>query len=279
MADQIWNGSADDWATPGDWSGGSVPAAGDAVTVAAGDPDVTGNDGTIASLAVGVSGNVAVDDGMLATTGDLVIQGQVYVDPYFGSAQGVGGSQLSVGGTLDNSQTVEIGNGSLANATVVTANAVTNESGADLSVTGAATAQASLEVASAAGFGTLGVLDGTVDLSGDALIDFEGGGQIGTIDTGATLTINGSAAFLASGAAVSSNSALTGLASVAGALELTDGASATAGGELSNSGTILVTGYGGSALSTLDIDSEGRLRHTRRARRDGGSGGRRPDRF
>ena len=70
----------------------------------------------------------------------------------------------------------------------------------------------------AAGFGTAGTLTGTVDLTNDSAIEFASG-QISTIGAGSQLTLNGNNAYVEDGTS-GRNSALTGLATVAGSLYL-----------------------------------------------------------
>jgi hypothetical protein len=116
---------------------------------------------------------------------------------------------------------------------------------------GSSTAQATLDVASAAGFGTAGVLTGSVFLSGDALIEF-GGGQITTIAAKSTLDLLGSHALVADASDTSSNSALKGLKTVAGELDL-EGATVTTSGALTNSGVIYDSDYPSGDGSLLNI--------------------------
>ncbi len=83
---------------------------------------------------------------------------------------------------------------------------------------GTGTAQATLDVASAAGFGAAGVLYGFVSVDsyyGDALVEFTSG-EITTIAANSELNLTGSHAFVADASNTSSNSALKGLKTVAG---------------------------------------------------------------
>jgi hypothetical protein len=150
---------------------------------------------------------------------------------------GAGGSTLNIVGalTLNSYGGASIGNNGITAATTVTASALdfagTSYSG--VSVLGgtpaySGTAQSTLSVASAAGFGQTGVLSGgDLTLQGIALLDFTDGGQITSTAFGANLTIDGADAFLASGAATSSNSALEDLTQIGGDLTLLDSASVT----------------------------------------------------
>src|SRR5208283_6227340 len=107
-------------------------------------------------------------------------------------------------------------------------------------------------ITAAAGFGTAGVLTGTVYLSGIALLEFASGGITG-IAQGATLDEETGSGFVALAGATGSNSALTGLSSNAGTIELEYGASitTTAGTNLTNTGTVDVDSFdpGGRSLT------------------------------
>jgi hypothetical protein len=108
-------------------------------------------------------------------------------------------------------------------------------------------------VTSSAGFGTAGVLTGNVALSGDSAIKFTSG-EITSLAAHAQLHLNGNAAFVEDSKALSSNSALTGLASIgAGAiLGLHNGASMSTTGSLVNDGNLRIdflAGDGGSSLT------------------------------
>jgi hypothetical protein len=81
---------------------------------------------------------------------------------------------------------------------------------ATLQLKGSAIARATLDVASAAGFGSAGVLFGDVLLSGNALIEFSKG-QITTIAADADVALAGPDAFIADASDTSSISALIGL--------------------------------------------------------------------
>src|SRR5262249_22206167 len=141
-------------------------------------------------------------------------------------------------------------NGSLPAPTTVTAAGLVNSGEIDLS--GAAATQATLDVAAAAGFGTASVLTGDVRLSGDALLEVASG-EIRTIANRASPTIEGAAPRLADANDTGHNSALTGLASIAGRLDINDGAVLDPSGDLSVAGTLLVDRSGGQGGTTLPI--------------------------
>ncbi len=104
------------------------------------------------------------------------------------------------------------------------------------------------------------MLTGNVVLLGDSAIKF-GSGTIGTIASGAALTLGASNAYIETGA-TNSNSALTSLASVAGVLNMGNGAAVSTTKAVVNTGTINfdVGGVGGSSLSTtLGLTNQGTL--------------------
>ena len=108
--------------------------------------------------------------------------------------------------------------------------------------------------AGSAGFGTAGVLSGSVALAGDSAIEFASG-QISTIAGRFALILNGNDAFIEDSTALGSNSALTGLASIgAGAtLDLDNGASVSTTGALANDGTVSLDAHYGDGGSSLTV--------------------------
>jgi hypothetical protein len=190
----------------------------------------------------------------VSTSGALVNDGQVYLDTVGG------GSSLTLAGALTNSQNLNIGNTTLSASDNVTATSLDNTG--SINLTGSGADQALLDVtAGSAGFGTAGVLSGGVSLSGDSAIEFNSG-QITSV--AGSLDLNGNNAFLEDSTTLGSNSALTGLADVAGELLLSNGASLSTIGSVTNSGTISLDYYapGGSTLSiggTLTNTNTGRL--------------------
>ena len=207
------------------------------------------------------AGGLDLDYGASVTTsGALSNSGGLTVDNSYGR----GGSALTISGVLTNSGSLDIGNGALSAATTVTAkglgntgtiNLTGNTSGAPVPVS------ATLDITSAAGFGAASVLTGSVNLSGNAnghaLLEFASG-EITKIAGNSELTLSGPDAFVADASNTSANSALTGLATIAGAggLDLEYGASVTTSGALSNSGGLSVDssyGRGGSALTISGV--------------------------
>ncbi len=132
-----------------------------------------------------VAGDLLLSAGAsVSTTGGLSIigNGEVWVDSPFND--GLGGSSLTVGGTLavssTNGNALYIGASNISTGDTVTATGLVNTGVIEISGNG--TIQSTLDITSgAAGFGTLGVETGSVALTNDALLEFASG-QIGTID-------------------------------------------------------------------------------------------------
>jgi hypothetical protein len=206
-----------------------------------------GSNSALSGLAsIGVGAILGLHNGAaVSTTGSLVNDGTFRLD----FVDGDGGSSLAVGGTLTiNNFTngLSIGNATLSASDEVTAAALGNFGGIHL--TGSSANQALLDVTSSAGFGTAGVLNGDVQLSGDSAIEFASG-QISSVNGSSVLTLNGNDAFIEDSTALGSNSALTGLASI--------GRGATF--DLENKAAVSTTGslvndYGDIRLDIVDDD-------------------------
>ncbi len=223
------------------------------------DSSATGSNSALKGLAsIGKHALFALHDGAaVSTTGALVNDGHVYLDPHAGD----GGSSLTLAGALTNSGTLGIGNTALSASDKVTATALTNTG--KIQLTGSGANQALLDVTGSAGFGTAGVLSGTVTLGvdsggltlgGNSAIEFASG-QITSLANGAELVLIGNNAFIEDSTALGSNSAVTGLASVgAGAtFGLENGASVSTTGALVNDGNISLEPFRGVGGSTLSI--------------------------
>ncbi len=173
--------------------------------------------------------------------------GTVYVDD-----GGSGGSRVTIGGTLTNNGSFEIGSTSLTKATMVTA--------ADLAGTGAinlmggATAAATLDVTGAAPT----TLNARYYLSGNALLEF-GSGGVTAIGSGAGLTLSGAKARVALSSGLATDSALTGLAANAGTLVLENGAALATTVGLDNTNAIYVDSYYGSSTGGSSLTIGGTL--------------------
>ena len=120
------------------------------------DSTALGSNSALTGLAsIGAGALFALHDGAaVSTTGALVNDGDVYLDTNAGN----GGSSLTVGGTLTNSQELGIGNTALSAADKVTAASLDNTG--KIQLTGSSANQALLHVtAGSAGFGDRGSLE------------------------------------------------------------------------------------------------------------------------
>jgi len=253
-----WNGSADDWNTPADWTGGVVPDATDDVTIDSGSPQVTG---PISANSIDNSGALQFHNAGPGSSvvGDVINSGELSLDAAAGDA---GGSTLTIGGALSNAGMVAVGNDTLSATTTLSASSFDNAGGL-LSITGYDTNQATVTLGSVAGLATVdGRLDGDVQLIGNALLEFASG-TIDTIDFGASLALVGAQARVAVSTDTTSNSALTGLAYNYGALVLADGASVTTHDladdpavalDFDNEGIVSLDALPGEGGSELNID-------------------------
>jgi hypothetical protein len=183
------------------------------------------------------NGGLYLYNGAKVTTGALSNTGTIRLDQNHAN----GGSSLTTG-ALSNDGYIQIGPGdnSLTAKSTIDASSVTNYIGTTLgtiAITGSSTVKATLDDAAAAGLGAANTLIGSVNLSGDALLEFASG-QITTIDSSSELSLSGPDAFVAAAGALTSNSALAGLATIEGGLYLYDDATVTTTGALTNSGTI-----------------------------------------
>ena len=178
----------------------------------------------------------------LATTTGLNNSGSLRLDYYNTSS----GSSLTVGGTLTNSNDVEVGNGGQTVSDTITAAGLNNTG--TVSLTGNGTSQASLIVNAAAP----GASTGIVNLSGNALLQYSGG-AITSIGNGAQINENGANARVALASAPATNSALTTLAGNAGQFLLQNGSTATTTTGLNNSGTLALDRFNGQGGSSLTI--------------------------
>jgi len=187
-----------------------------------------------------VEGDLFLQNGATVTTsGDLTVggAGRLVLDPNF--LGGGGGSSLTVGGVLTNSSTdnngLVIGNVFQFAGNTVSASGMVNTG--RLSMFGSTTAQSTLSITGGvAGFGGDGSVTGSVFLEHNSLVQFAGG-QIGKVDAGASLWLNGTSARVANAGSTSTSSALLGLTTVAGELILQNGGTIATSGDLTISGT------------------------------------------
>ena len=134
----------------------------------------------------------------LTTSGGLTNNGALNVDN-----GGSGGSSLTVDGTLTNSNYVQVGNGYVAGT--LTAQGLSNTG--TIGIYGTSTDQALLSVVGDAP----PIWTGTVNVSGNGLLEFGGTSQIGAIASGASISLDGTQAFIAAASlGTAGNTALTG---------------------------------------------------------------------
>ena len=144
-----------------------------------------------------------------------------------------------------------MGGSGLGASTTLVAAALDNTGVFDVTATGETSADsASVLLASAAGFGTAGMVTGQVNLDGNAVVAFAGGGEIGTIAGGAQLYLQNGAGIIDAGG--TANSALAALAVNAGELDVASD-DLSLSGDLDNTGRIDLDdqyfGVGGSTLT------------------------------
>jgi hypothetical protein len=188
----------------------------------------------------------------VTTTVGLTNTGTLALDVYGND----GASSLAIGGILTNRGVVNIGNSSLSADTTVSATSFTNYGSIDLqgNTASKATNQAILAIGAAAP----AALTGTVYVRGDADLEFTKS-SITSISAGAFLELDGAQAVVSDGAGTT-NSALSGLATVTGRLLLRGDSGYGAGAEsLKTTVALTVTGeldvdeYGGDGGSSLTI--------------------------
>jgi hypothetical protein len=228
-----WTGYSSNWDTPSAWSDG-LPDSSSHVVISGTyrSPQATKSIGAVASIAIAHHASLILEAGKSAVAGDVTLRsGLLYLDPATTDA----GPSLTIGRRLTNDG---------GEIEIEADNAASTIQAAHLSNTGAVlvgglSAQAALDVASAAGFGTAGTLTGYVALSDDALLEFNCG-QITTIAANSELVLNGSHAFVADASNTGSNSALKGLSVVeaTGDLFLEDGAMVKTSGAFTNDGSV-----------------------------------------
>jgi hypothetical protein len=148
-------------------------------------------------------------------TGSANNSGSIAVD----SSGGHGSSSLTIAGRLTNLGTFVVGNPSLTSKVQATVGALANVGTVTVAGATSTSNQALIDVTGAAGFGTAGIVSGSVSLSGDSAIEFASG-EITSVGLGALLHLNGSNAFIEDSTALNSNSALQGLSNVVGTFSL-----------------------------------------------------------
>jgi hypothetical protein len=200
------------------------------------DSKALGSNSALKGLAsIGAGATFDLENGAsVSTTGALVNDAFLFLDA---ATFGDGGSIVNVGGTLANGNYLAIGTSSLSASDEVTAASLDNTGVIRLIGSSSTANQALLDVTGSAGFGAAGVLSSNVQLNNDSAIEFASG-QITSLAAGAYLELYGNDAFIEDSTAPGSNSALTGLADIAGTLDLEEQASVSATGALTNTGTL-----------------------------------------
>ena len=259
MSQVSWKaGISGGFTTGGNWDTGTVPGPGDDVAISVAGSYTVSLTATVTVGSVTISNgsadlSIANPGGTDTVTGDFTNAGRWDID--FGSA---GGSDVTAGGTLTNSGQLYFGNSFLSSPVAITLGGFDNTGG--LTLTGSAQGATTLQIGTVAGFGTAGVLTGTVDMNGEALLRFASG-QITTIASGAQLQLYG-ASLLADASDTTHNSALTGLSSIAGYLNVGNGEVLNIAGDISDSGRwdIDFGGAGGSDVTvTGTLTNSGQL--------------------
>src|SRR5437899_1161492 len=127
MATKTWTDGSADWYTAADWNGG-LPVAGDDVVINTGVPFLQSGDTSaiVKSITLGASGTVQLNGtAALTATGDFANSGALNLD----TNSGDGGGSLTIGGTLNNTKTVQVGSGfsTLSAATALTLGGLSNQ--------------------------------------------------------------------------------------------------------------------------------------------------------
>ncbi len=255
MASVSWNNaSGGSWSVASNWSPtDTVPGSGDDAFIAIAGSYTVSLTATITVASLTISDASAVLQ-IQDAGGDDTVAGALDNDGSVGvDAIGAGGSTLTVGGSLTNSNYLQVGNSGMTAASLLTVGMTFDNTGGVLDLYGGhAGAAAQMQVAGAAP----GTLVGTYSIIGDAggaTLQF-GSGQIGTIASGAVLLLDGANALLANSSDTTTDSALDGLTDNAGTLRIVNGASVGIAGNLLNAGGLLLDGdayssEGGSALT------------------------------
>ena len=169
-----------------------------------------------------------------------------------------GGGDLTVKGTFTNTGDLVIGNSGLTGAATVNVGTLNNTGGIRIT-SGAASSVAELELKTAPSTwrGGIELVGGTSGIAGTAQVVMENNGQIKTIAAKSGFILNGVQAFVADANKMSSNSALAGLATIDGNLDLEQGAEVSVDGNLTNNGQ--AAAKGGIAIDLTDESASSSL--------------------
>ena len=200
MATDVWNGSGNWASNPADWSTGTAAASGDVAIIESGNDNLT-TSASVQSVEVVDNATLSFGDGAtLTTTGGLNDDGTFNVTG--------NGDHVSIGGTLSNANVTNIGYTALNASTTVTADGLSNSSGAFLTLQGNASSGTSDQATLAISGTTSETMTGSIRVLGDADLELSNG--ITAIGLGGFLQVDGTEARASIGAGTSS-SALTGL--------------------------------------------------------------------
>jgi hypothetical protein len=257
-----WIGYFEDWTTAADWSDHKVPGEADDVTINnTFDPEMTSHVPTIHSLAIEDNG-LEMDAGAgltVATT--LTVEEVLDIWDLMGATP----ITLSVGGALIDGKCGNINAQAQEESIGITVGSFKNSG--MLSLTGGTGFYATMNVKSAAGFGTAGVITGRNILFSTARIIFASG-EIKSIAANSVLSLTNAAASVSdSGGAVNSALRWLGTIGVGGNLDLNAGATVATTRGLTNSGQISFdyaqyggpVGVGGSKLALAGALTRARL--------------------
>jgi len=216
----------------------------------------TNSNSALAGLTtIASNGALYLSNGASVTTTGGLANNDAYLEV---DANGSGGSSLTVGGslTINSAGDVYVGNIGMTSAATLKASSINSISGS-VQLTGGSTAGAAalLDVTSAAPSNLTGYYS-LIGNTGSAALEFASG-SITTIGSGAfntgSVTLNGADAYVEAGA-THSNSALTGLTTLAGGILVMDnGASLTTTGALTNNDGYLQLDSSGAGGSTLNV--------------------------
>ncbi len=255
MVTRIWNvAGSGDWKTAANWDSGVVPTPADlAIVLSDGTPQVT------SAIAVGAITDYGTIDWRNAGGSSISTTLKIYGTFNLNAAAGNGGASISVNGALTVARggTMTLGN-SAPSGGFTTVGAASLVNFGKIALVGTASAPTYLNVQTAAGFSTDGVLNGEVSLTGGAVIRFANG-SIKTIARTGQLELDGAGAVIAITGSTGSNSALSGLAANYNFMFLTNGASLALSGNFTNYGRIFTlggtngTGAGGGSFSAAGI--------------------------
>ena len=232
-------------------------------------------DGGFASVAIGVNGaensgldalssnsgifllrgdQYGVGAPTVTTNGGFSNKGTLYLDGY---GNGDGGSTLNIGGVLNNSDALDVGNQYLSATTLLTATSLVSTGSFTLQGTSAATGSgANVDISGAAA----PTIVGDFRIGGNATLNYGSGTGFTTIAAGGELELDGGEASVSIGAGVQ-NSGVVNLVNNQGTFLVrgdsgygTGGVTLAMTGGFTNSETVEIDYYGGDGGSTVSYN-------------------------